>query len=186
MTICWSCWGPEKISRATSRHTARHQEDNLPWVSNTLCFLELSQIICRILSTIVSTSFSKVRFYTKSLLNFLLKWRSFQLKRESYLRAGVSAGAGPGGEGQVPGEPRHGQHQRRGGFRHVPRGVGLDCKYWHEYTWWVTSCFQTAGILLEPATSFPYNLVGYLTSDIAYTYELFVEFERASEDCTSG
>ena len=45
---------------------------------------------------------------------------------------------------------------------------------------------QTVGQLLEPATSFPFNTAGYLISDIGYTYELFVEFKSASEDCTAG
>jgi len=43
----------------------------------------------------------------------------------------------------------------------------------------------TAGFLLGEAASLPFNLVGYVISDLAYTYEYFVEFERISKDCTT-
>ena len=45
--------------------------------------------------------------------------------------------------------------------------------------------FQTAGFLLGESASSPFNLVGYVISDLAYTYEYFVEFERISKDCTT-
>ena len=159
------------------------------------------RIICRILQTIMSTGFSKVRFCVKVQWTFRSNVEVCSLNekvisgleslpelaqetRANYLdtllvdniNAAVEFGTYLVGFASIVSyEGIEGADMRvGGGVRNSTTPRDVEQRH-----------FQTAGFLLGEAASSPFNLVGYVISDLAYTYEYFVEFEGISKDCTT-